>query len=358
MGDGNIIRPPLLKTKPVRVDVDDSPIYELLLQMMVFTGFGNLETYDIGKNWAEEQRQRCSPQLLRALDRLGGGFANLDQLMGIQAFQPSASVPGFLHRLDQLTPHELMLHVAGFYSELYSGDVEATIMAAVSGSRKARPAAARALATSMPERWQTVARLLATPPDEIKELILETIGGWYERVFAREEPALRKTLAADARARRTLMGTDPERLILMATGIKYGIKHRFKKVLLVPALVMRPWVAVIDYKLLRMYAYPVADDQISVESVRRGLARTYRALGDEARLGILKLLAERALTLEELCHRLEQPEPVVRAHIAVLRTGRIVQINCDERETFQLRGDIMRVIGHPLQSYLKLSASV
>lgn len=346
-----------MKTKPVRVDVDDSPIYELLLQMMVFAGFENLETFDIGRNWAEEQRRRFSPQLLRGLDRLEGGFANLDQLMGIQAFQPSTSVPAFLHRLEQLTPQELMLHVVGFYSALFSERIEATIMAAVSGSRQARPAAARALATSMPERWQSLARLLATPADELKELILETIGGWHERVFAKEEPAIRKTLAADARARRTLMGTDPERQILIATGIKYGVNHRFKKVLLVPTLVMRPWVAVVNYKLLRIYAYPVADDQMSVESVRRGLARTYQALGDEARLGILKLLSERALTLEELCRRLEQPEPVVRAHLAVLRTGRIVQINCDERETYQLRGDIMRVIGHPLQSYLKLAPS-
>src|SRR6202035_4932837 len=46
-----------------------------------------------------------------------------------------------------------------------------------------------------------------------------------------------------------------------------------------------------------------------------------------------------------------------RAHLAVLRAGRIVQINCDERITYQLRGDIMRVIGQPLEAYLKLSAT-
>lgn len=344
-----------MKTNSVRVDVDASPIYELLLQMMVFTGFEKLETFDVGREWAEVQRQRCSPHLLQALDRLGGGFANLDQFMGIQASQPSPNIPAFLHRLEQLTPHEIVLHVIGFYSDLYSEQLEATIMAAVSGSRKARPAAARALATSMAERQETIAKLLATPPDDLKELILELISGWYEQVFARDEPTVRKVLAADARAKRTLTGTDPERLILIATGIKYGIKHRFKKVLLIPSVVMRPWVGVVDYKRLRIYAYPVVDDQTSIETVRRGLARTYRALGDEARLGILKLLSDRALTLEELCLRLEQPEPVVRAHIAVLRAGRIVQINCDERMTYQLRGDIMRVIGQPLQSYLKLS---
>jgi DNA-binding transcriptional ArsR family regulator len=347
----------LLKTHPVRVDVDDSPIYELLLQMTVFTGFENLETFDVGREWAENQRRHCSPQLLQALDRLGGAFANLDQLMGIQASQPSPGVPAFLHRLEQLAPDEVVLHLTGFYSELHSEHLEATIMAAVSGSRKARPAAARALAGDMPEREETIAKLLATPAGDLKELVLEVISGWYERIFAGDEPTARNLLAADARAKRTLIGTDPERLILIATGIKFGIKDRFRKVLLIPTLVMRPWVGVVNYKRLRIYAYPVVDDPTSVETARRGLARTYRALGDEARLRILKLLADGALTLEELSRRVEQPEAVVRAHIAVLRAGRIVQINCDERMTYQLRGDIIRVIGQPLQSYLKLAAN-
>jgi DNA-binding transcriptional ArsR family regulator len=347
----------LLKANPVRVDVDASPIYELLLQMTVFTGFENLETFDIGRDWADTQRQRCSPHLLEALDRLGGPFASLDQLMGIQTSQPSPSVPAFLRRLEQLPPHELVLHMTGFYSELHAEDVETTIMAAVSGSRKARPAAARALAGDMLERQESIAKLLAVPAGDLKELTLEVISEWYERVFASDEPAARNLLAADARAKHTLIGTDPERLILIATGIKFGIKDRFKKVLLIPTLVMRPWVGVVNYKRLRIYAYPVVEDPTSIETARRGLARTYQALGDEARLRILKLLADHALTLEELCRRLEQPEPVVRAHIAVLRAGRIVQINCDEQMTYQLRGDIMRVIGQPLQSYLKLSAA-
>lgn len=347
----------MLKANPVRVDVDASPIYELLLQITVFTGFENLETYDVGRDWADSQRQRCSVQLLEALDRLGGRFANLDQLMGIQAMHPSSSVPGFLHRLEQLTPHEVALHLTGFYSELYPEDLESTILAAFSGSRKARPAAARGLAGDMPERQGAIAQLLATPAGDLKEHLLEVVSGWYERIFAGDEPTARRLLAADARAKRTLIGTSPERLILLATGIKYGIKDRFRKVLLIPTLVMRPWVGVVNYKRLRIYAYPVVEDPTSIETARRGLARTYQALGDEARLRILKVLADDALTLEELCRHVQQPEPVVRAHIAVLRAGRIVQINCDERITYQLRGDIMRVIGQPLQSYLKLSAT-
>lgn len=355
--DGHIIRHSVVRTNPIRVDVDASPIYELLLQMTVFSGFENLETFDVGRDWADNQRQHCSAQLLHALDRLGGSSANLDQLMGIQATEPSASIPAFLHHLEQLTPHEVALHLTGFYSELYPEDLESTIMAAISGSRKARPAAAQALAGDMPGRRGAIEKLLATPAGDIKELVLEVISEWYERVFAGDEPTARNLLAADARAKRTLIGTDPERLILIATGIKFGIKDRFRKVLLIPTLVMRPWVGVVNYKRLRIYAYPLVDDPTSVETARRGLARTYRALGDEARLRILKLLADGALTLEELSRRLEQPEAVVRAHIAILRSGRIVQINCDERMTYQLRGDIMRVIGQPLQSYLKLSAN-
>jgi DNA-binding transcriptional ArsR family regulator len=346
-----------LKTSPLRADVDASPIYELVLQIMVFAGFENLETFDVGRAWADRLRQRCSAQFLRALDRLGGSFTSIDQLMGIQAFHPSPGVQGFLRRLEQLTPQEILLHLTGFYSELHSEPIQATILAAASGSKRSRPAAAQALAGDMPERQETIERLLATPAADLKQAVLQVITEWYERIFVEDEPRIRTMLAADARAKRALLGTDPERLILIATGIRYGLKDRFTKVLLVPTVVMRPWVAVMNYKRLRIYAYPVVDDPTSLEMARQGLARTYRALGDEARLGILKLLADHALTMDELCQRLEQPEPVMRAHLAVLRAGRIVQINCDERITYQLRGDIMRVIGQPLQAYLKLSAT-
>ena len=347
----------VLKTNHVRVDVDASPIYELLLQVTVFTGFENLDTYDVGRKWADTQRRRCSARLLDGLDRLGGAFANLDQLMGIQASQPSPSVPAFLRRLEVMSDHELALHLINFYAGIHPEPVEATIMAALAGNRKARATAARALAGDMPERQEAIGKLLAVPAEELKELALEVISGWYERVFARDEPLARNLLAADARAKHTLIGTDPERLVLIATGIKYGRKDRFNKFLLVPTLVMRPWVGVVNYKRTCIYAYPIAEDPTSIDTARRGLARTYQALGDEVRLRLLKFIAEDALTLEELCRRLEQPEAVVRAHIAVLRASRIVQINCEERITYQLRGDITRAIAQPLQSYLKLSAS-
>jgi len=348
----------MVKTSPLRVDVDASPIYELLLQITVFTGFENLETYDVGGDWANRRRERCSARFLKALDRLGGAYANLDQLVGIQMSQPAPSVPAFLHRLEQLPPVDVKLHLVGLYSESYPERVEATVMAAASGSRKARLAAAHALTLTTPERRDVIATLLATPADDLKELALGVISEWYQRIFAGEEATARTVLAADARAKRALLGTDPERLVLIATGINYRRRDRFDQCLLIPTLIMRPWVGVVHYKRVCIYAYPVPDDPTTAETARRGVARVYQALGDEQRLRIIKLLTTDALTLDQLCERLEQPAAAVRAHIAVLRAGRIVQINCDEAVTYQLRGDIVRAILQPLQSYLDLSPSL
>jgi DNA-binding transcriptional ArsR family regulator len=349
----------LVKTRTLRVDVDASPIYELLLQLTVFNGFENLDSYDVGREWADRQRQQCSPQLLRAIDRLGGPSSNLDQLIGLQWSQPSASVPAFLQRLEQLAPIDVKLHLVGFYGDVFNERTEATVMAAVSGSRKARLAAARALTLKMPERLGATADLLATPAEELKELAWEVISEWYQRIFASEEATARTVLAADARAKRALLGTDPERLVLIATGINYRKQDRFNRCLLIPTLIMRPWVAVLNYKRLCIYAYPVPDDPTSPETARRGVARIYQALGDEQRLRILKLLTGDELTLDQLCERLELPPATVRAHIAVLRAGRIVQINCmGEEMTYQLRGDIMRAIAQPLQAYLNLAPSL
>lgn len=348
----------MAKAGALRVEIEASPVYELLLQLTVFSGFESLETFDAGADWRDRQGRKCSPQLLKALVRLGGPYANLDQLIGIQMTQPSPSIPAFLQRVNQMAAHEVKLHLAGFYSEAYPAHIETTILAAAAGNPKARLAASRALSGTMPERKPAIARLLATPAEEVKQLALEVVSEWYQRIFAAEEATTRTALAADARAKRALLGTEPERLVLIATGINF--KHnRFTRSLLIPTLIMRPWVAVMHYKGVCIYAYPVTEDPTTAETARRGVARVFQALGDEQRLRILKLLASNELTLDELSRRLGQPPNLVRSHIAVLRAGRIVQINCaDDRMTYQLRGDIMRTIGQPLQSYLKLAPSL
>jgi DNA-binding transcriptional ArsR family regulator len=346
----------LLALTPLRVDVDSSPVYELLLQVAAFTGQEELGTYDVGHRWGVTQRARCSTRVRRALDRLGGPYAFWDQLLGYQAAERAESVRAFVELIAQADPIEMHLHMLGFYSDWLAPELRAAIHAAATGSRKARAAVLQGMDGDPPARRAAMVRLLTTPAPVVKDLILESLTGWYERIFVKEEAIVVPLLADDARARGTLMTTDPERLILIATGVRYASKPDVDMVLLIPTLIMRPWLAVVDYRRTRIYCYPILDDPGPADSVPPALLRMYEALADPARLRILKALGNESLSVDQLCAKLSERPEAVRAHLARLRVGRLVQLNCGETTptTYERRTDLMRAIGQPLKSYLQL----
>lgn len=343
----------MLALAPLRVDVDASPVYELLLQICAFTGDLDLSTYDVGHRWGVTQRARCPARVRRALDRLGGPFAFWDQLIGYQAVGRAETVADFFDLLQRTDAAEIRLHMLGAYSDSMEPEAQAFIRAAVHGSRRARASALESLAWG-PERRRAMARLLATPADAVKELVLEALTGWYERIFMKGEPIVSALLASDAAAQRMLLSTDPERLILIVTGVRYDTRPAVDRVLLVPTLIMRPWLAVTNYRRLRIYCYPVPDDPESADTVPPGLLRMHEALSDPTRLRILKALGNDRLSADEIADRLNEDSITVRAHLARLRVGRLIHLNCGATLTYERRSDLLRAVGQPLKSYLQL----
>jgi DNA-binding transcriptional ArsR family regulator len=339
---------------PLRVDVDSSPVYELLLQIGAFTGQEELNTYDVGHRWGVTQRARCSAHVLRALDRLGGRFAFWDQLIGHQAVRRADGIAGFFDLLDRTDAEEVHLHMLGCYSAEMAPESRAAIRAAVEGSRRAIAPAIESLADGVPERREVLGRLLATPAEAVKDLVLDTLRGWYERIFLKGEPFASTLLEDDAAAQRMLLTTDPERLILLATGVRYDTRPDVDAVLLVPTLIMRPWLAVVNYRRMRIYCYPVSDDPGPPDTVPPGLVRMHEALADPIRLRILKALGNDRLSADQLADRLAEDRNTVRAHLARLRFGRLIHLNCGPTLTYERRSDLMRAVGQPLKSYLQL----
>ena len=312
----------MVAPSPLRVEVDSSPVYELLLQVLAFTGLNDLGSYDVGHRWGATQRARLTRGVERALTRLGGPRAGWDQLLGYQACARTRSVPDFLDRIERADPKEIREHMLGAHRH----------------------------------RWpREPPRRPALRASTLKDLVLEALSGWYERVFLRDEASVSELLADDARARRSLIATDPERLILIATGVRYVPNHEVDSVLLVPTLIMRPWLAVVCYRRTRIYCYPVLDDpQPGEAAVPSILLRTYEALADPSRLRILKALGTERLSAGQLADRLAEPKEAVRAHLARLRLGRLVQLTCGDDPTYERRTDLMRAVGQPLKSYLHL----
>jgi DNA-binding transcriptional ArsR family regulator len=81
--------------------------------------------------------------------------------------------------------------------------------------------------------------------------------------------------------------------------------------------------------------------------------RLYRALGDESRLRILRLLAERDRYLTELATELDLSKPTVSHHLAQLRSAGLVTMTEQGNLTYYtLRRDRVEEAGPELSAFL------
>lgn len=342
-------------TLPLRLEVDDSPVYEVVLGLLASTRPDEFQSEVVGNPAVGNRNPVASTGLRHTIERLGGRHCAWDQLLGFASqMPPPRTVARFLDQLARADPLELVAHLIGFYADLFPAHLRAAIVDAADGSRTARHVVTEALSRNDAEREAATSQLLAMPGAQVQQLTVDAVRGWYEEVFSRDEAVVSPLLAGDAGAKRALLTTTPELLIRIATGVRYVPKPWVEAVLLIPSIVLRPWLVATDYKRMRIYCYAIADDTLEGQELPSANAvRMYQALASATRLRIIKSLAESALTLDQLGRRLDVPGSALRPHLAVLRAARLVLITCAEEMTYELRDDLMAAIGQPLRAYLE-----
>ena len=98
---------------------------------------------------------------------------------------------------------------------------------------------------------------------------------------------------------------------------------------LAPSYFSRPYNYLLAGDDWRFFGYPVADDALEPDdrlAPPPAVLRLHRALGDETRLRILKLLADRDLYLTEIAQQLELSKPTIKHHLAMLRAAGLVTV--------------------------------
>jgi hypothetical protein len=235
--------------------------------------------------------------------------------------------------------------------------VRAAVTDAVDGSRTAREVVTQTLGRGDPQREALASQLLSMPPAQVQALTIEAVRRWYGEVFAPEEAMVAPLLAGDASAKRALLTSSPELIIRIATGIRYVPKPWIEGVLLIPTVVLRPWVIATNYRRLRIYCYAITEDGSDRAEPLSPMVQTYQALANVTRLRLIKSLAAAPLTIEQLCQQLGEPEAALRPHLATLRAARLVGITCSDQTVYELRDDLLGAIGQPLKAYLDQAAS-
>ena len=81
--------------------------------------------------------------------------------------------------------------------------------------------------------------------------------------------------------------------------------------------------------------------------------RLHRALGDESRLRILRLLAAGDLYLTEIAQALDLSKPTIKHHLAQLRAAGLVTITEEGSLTYySLRRDRLGEVGDDLRRFI------
>ena len=140
-------------------------------------------------------------------------------------------------------------------------------------------------------------------------------------------------------------------------GVRWLPEPGVRRVILAPSYFTRPYNFLFSGPDWRFFGYPIADaalDGVDPLAPPLALVRLHRALGDETRLRILKLLADRDLYLTEIAQLLELSKPTIKHHLRILRVAGLVTITESGAVTYySLRRDPLEASSGELQHFLQ-----
>src|SRR5260370_5299245 len=111
-----------------------------------------------------------------------------------------------------------------------------------------------------------------------------------------------------------------------------------RRVLLIPSYVTRPMNSEAESGDRRLFFYPVADESLLADASAppAHLLRLAKALGDERRLRMLKMLASERYTLQELADAFGVAKTTIHHHLIQLRSAGLVRMRVSDKR-FSLR---------------------
>lgn len=194
-----------------------------------------------------------------------------------------------------------------------------------------------------------------TDPQKLKDHLIEVMTLWYEAVLRPELERTTRILQTDYESKKHMKEKmSSEELVQWATGgINYLPEPSVHKVLLIPQYVYRPWVIEADIEDTKVFYYPVANESLSPHDKympNNFLVLKHKALGEEIRLRIVKLLSEKDYSLQELTEQLNIGKTTIHHHLKILRAAKLVEII---EGKYSLKANALELLFKELEQYIK-----
>ncbi|ARU62841.1 hypothetical protein CBW65_19070 [Tumebacillus avium] len=174
--------------------------------------------------------------------------------------------------------------------------------------------------------------VLREDSEVLKRHLLVLVESWYEAAILPKEAEWSRVLQREVTVKREMQERlSPVDFVEAALGKAYQPDPWVRRVLLVPHIAYRPWTIQADLPGTRVFYYPVSDESLYGDDdpyrPPASLVLLHKALGDENRLRLLKLLSEGERTLQELTEALELAKSTIHHHLALLRSAGLVVSN-------------------------------
>lgn len=190
---------------------------------------------------------------------------------------------------------------------------------------------------------------------KLKAHLIEVMTLWYEAVISPDLELTNQILSTDYESKNQMKEKmSSEELVQWATGgINYLPEPSVHKVLLIPQYVYRPWNIEADIEDTKVFYYPVANESLSPNDKympNNLLVLKHKALGDELRLRIIKLLSEKDHSLQELTEQLIMGKTTIHHHLKLLRAAKLVEVN---KGKYSLKANVIKLLLNELEQYIK-----
>jgi DNA-binding transcriptional ArsR family regulator len=326
------------------------------MSLFLMTADNDFDTYDLPSERLTTIKASGIPGPLRAeMDELIAGSELVAGLAGLVAdLTGPLDLPALVEHIASLPALEIQLQLLGYYQHPHPDAPPELIKAAAEGDSAAAEKVISAFKDQ--QEWlPELTKLLELGPERVKELLLSILPAWGRDVWPKFEVDM-TTLEAEAERRRAQAKKVPlEKLIETATnGFEYTSDPRDRRILLLPSLVISPWMVYLDHKDQKVICFPAGESPAEPGVMSQAqLARFYKALGDEGRLKILKRLAEGPLSLMAAAEVMGVAKSTAHHHLGLLRHAGLVLIREENGDkTWSLRRDLLPQAGEILNSFL------
>ncbi|MEN8234884.1 MAG: helix-turn-helix domain-containing protein [Actinomycetota bacterium] len=317
----------------------------------------SFEEYGLGADWYAEFSDALSPETRELVSRVGSGDFWWISMIAILDEMPDGSTVGdFIAHVASKDPTAFRLALLAT-REAHDPEYERLAHAAAAGDRGALTELMALPGATDHKRWaESIQLLLELEPSETMDLVVGAMRGVHNDVFSKHETAFRPILERDIAAKRNMaQRLSVERFVELTTnGISIEKQGYRRPILLIPSIVGRPWVIFTESSERMIMVYPVADEYMDADpdAPPNWLIKTYKALGDERRLRILRRLSKGNASLHELADELDVSKSTLHHHMMLLRSAGLVKVLVGADREYALREDVVPETAAVLQSYI------